>query len=167
MLVASVTFNHPRQGERGILALWDEGRLVWSEDLLRGGEPYLTGEAKDIETSELVDEILSCLGGSLPVEAHHRGPDAPWIRILLYRDERVVADLGSWHEPFEESGVLVATAKGVVESSERTKDDIMAEQPVEYRRFRRCWRLARERLAALIPDRGRALNRAEASALPW
>lgn len=150
-LVASITVRGGRGGDRGILAGWSDGRLVWSADQVNGGPPYYD-RAIDAERITNIPRELAAHGVAPGTEMRYTGPDATWSNLQVFHGAHKVLDLGSWHEPAEARADLVVTATGIEPLGNRTRDEVLARQPAEYRAFRELWDRAKAQLLELIPD---------------
>jgi hypothetical protein len=64
----------------------------------------------------------------------------------------------SWHELFEQHSNLVATAQAVTSLDGRNRDEVLREQPQNYRQFRNTWSEVRDKVAELIPLKGDPYN---------
>lgn len=81
------------------------------------------------------------------------GPDASFTTIAIDDGSRQLK-LRSWHELSERNTNTVATANGLSSLSGRDRDELLKQQPDDYRRFRKTWSAVRQGIAALIPESG-------------
>jgi hypothetical protein len=161
VVLICTTHGHPKPGDtktdlslRVVAALWNDGKIVWSESRLRGGPPYRQGQF----TREKMDALLGSLEaqGAFTNATLRRpwfGPDSQTTRIVI-DDGRRRLKLESWHELFEQNTNLVATAQGITSLNGRERDAVLAGQPEEYRHFRKTWSEVRDAVASLIPPKG-------------
>jgi hypothetical protein len=163
VIVICATVGYPpplRPGEtmdyspRIVAALWDDGRIVWSESGIQGGPPLQQGR--------FAREQLNALLGSLEAQGAFTnaalrrpwfGPDSKTTRIVI-NDGRRRLRMESWHELFETSTNLVVTAQGVTSLDGRNRDAVHREQPAEYRHFIKTWSEVRDAVTDLIPQKG-------------
>jgi hypothetical protein len=137
-----------------IVAVWRDGRIVWSESRIKGGPPYQQGR--------FPREKLDALLGTLERQQVFRdaaqlrgsfGPDAGYTTIAI-DDGRRRLKMESWHELFEQNTNLVATASGITPLRGEKREDVLRKQPETYRRLRNTWSEIREAVEALIPKKG-------------
>lgn len=141
-------------GPKVVAALWSDGKIVWSESPMKGDQPYRQGRF----SREKLDSLLASLEnkGAYGDKALARawfGPDSSYTTIAIEDGQRRLK-LRSWHESFEQSTNLVATAGGITSLRGRKREDVLRQQPEEYRRFRETWSEIREAVATLIPNSG-------------
>ena len=163
LLICRITGGPPlpgstNTGPRIIAALWSDGRIVHSEAPLKGGPPFRAGRFQPERLVTLLDTLDR--KGAFSDQALRRpyvGPDAGFITILI-DDGRRRLKLQSWHELFEENTNLVATAQAIATLDGRKRDEVLAQQPEEYRRFRNIWAGIRQAVAAVIPKETRPFD---------
>ncbi len=144
---------------RIIVAIWKDGRVIWSEDALRGGPPYFEGSIDPKVLAEFLAEVNNKGWFNDPVsKQHHWGPDSSWTAIIILGDGGKLLNMGSWHELFEANPNLVADATGIASLDRRDRAQVLAQQPEDYRRFRAIWSELRNRLQELIPADGKIVE---------
>src|ERR1700757_4870901 len=84
-----------RQPDRGILAVWPDGVIVWSYDRLRGGPPYCMARIDPASVARTVDAVSR---GGRWVSEWRFGPGARWTRLTARIGLEPIIDVGSWHE---------------------------------------------------------------------
>lgn len=139
-----------------VIAVWEDGRVVWSKDTIEGGPPYWVGKIEPSKLDSFFDKLeqRELYKNPTPKELHY-GPDSSFTVIAITDGPRQIR-MESWHELFEASSKdLVGTAHGIlaIEDS-RSREEILAEQPETYKRFRSTWSGIRVLLEELIPDKG-------------
>jgi hypothetical protein len=141
-------------GPRLVVALWSDGKIIWSEQRVAGGPPYSAGQY-DRKKLEALFSTLKFQGFWTNAALQHPwfGPDSKTTRIVV-NDGQHRSVMESWHELFEESLNLVATAQSVRSLEGRNRDEVLREQPQDYRQFRNTWLEIRDKVAELIPTRG-------------
>jgi len=134
-----------------IIAVWPDGQVLWSKDLLQGGRPYYEGKIPAERINEFF-KILSSRGIFKDPTRNHVfvGPDSDFTVIAIFADGKRVT-MGSQHELYERPGVL-ATADGILALEGRFRDRVWAKQPNEYKRFRELWTVIRDAATELFPD---------------
>ena len=145
-------------GPRLVVALWGDGNIIWSEAHVAGGPPYFRAQCD----RKKLDALLSSLEsrGVLTNAALQRpwfGPDSATTRIVINDGHHRLA-MESWHELFEQHSNLVATAQAVTSLDGRNRDEVLREQPQNYRQFRNTWSEVRDKVAELIPLKGDPYN---------
>ena len=137
-------------GRSLLLGLWADGRLVWSEDPVFGGAPYLEARLGPTRLSS----VLRCFAllfdrwdGDV---LEHHSPGADHVVLICRvagRDRR----MASWHEIFERDADLVVTQDGVVVLDGRPREVVLATRSADYLRFRVLWSDVRRLMAGLPP----------------
>lgn len=140
-----------------LLAAWPDGRIIWrvpgKDDkkavykIGRTDAAKIAGFLARMEKEGLFkkdDDFLN-----------HVGPDASFHRIHLSTGEKH-AQLVSWHEVYEDSPKVVATAHGLVYLQEGdTREKISKEYNTpDYETFRKLWQEIRSFADGLIPKEG-------------
>jgi hypothetical protein len=153
-----------READRGILAAWPDGVVVWSDDRVRGGPPYRLAR---IEPPEIARTAAHASQGGRWVGERRVGPDARWTHMTVHVGPESVIDIGSWHEIHELEPNLVVTATGIEPLGDRSRARVLARQPADYRAFRSRWDAVKAAALALIPTAGRPVEAADAPRMPW
>lgn len=137
-----------------ILAMWRDGTVIWSEDKLRGGPPYLQGFISAEHVQRALTE-MNRLGylREKPMKWVNMGVESNTIVIVIRDRERRVF-LQSWHELFEhENPDRVATSTSEVGVDRDDRERVLATQPAEYRVHRQAYTEIRKLLDGMIPAR--------------
>lgn len=154
-LSAAISIQGGRESARGIVAIWRNGRVVWSQDQIEGGPPYHVGQADPKLVARALEEIRQAIvKNNWPSVRHHFGPDSLRTQIVVYDDQEKILEIVSWHELFEINENLVVTATGVEPLQGRERANVLAAQPATYRSFRQQWQYVKERMLQLIPETG-------------
>lgn len=135
-----------------ILAAWEDGQILWSEDSLAGGAPYRSATIDPDELTRLLSELEG--DGLFELEELGRarfGPDAVHTTMLL-RWKGKELRMRSWHERMEARGAI-AKNTGVF-SSDEPRLTALSEEPSDYLFYRFVWAEIRSRASALIPGAG-------------
>jgi hypothetical protein len=146
--VCRIVVTGGRRPEALVLAAWPNGRVLWSEDAIRGGPPYRERLARPQEIDQALADVLE-MAGRRPFEEVHTGPDAGYTTITVWQGGEPALHLGSWHELFEADGGLIVTAGGVEPLFGRDRLEVLAAQPADYRSFRALWEAVKARLTRL------------------
>lgn len=142
-----------------VVAVWTDGRMVWSAKLQDGGPPYEQGSIGPEKARSMLDEIRSAFlmtTGRDSVDFSSFGPDSDYTVIALM-DGPSRLRLRSWHEQFEANPNLVVTDWGVRELGDRSREEVLAMEAEDYRQFRELWSFVRSRACAVIPHTGTAM----------
>lgn len=147
-----------------IIVVWVDGRIIWSKDDARGGQPYFQNNIEPKKIREFLKSLeqdgVFCSSQS---DKSYLGPDSDYIEIAIY-DGTNRLYVGSWHELFEKNPNLVATNTGI--SSMKyyggiSRQEVLDKQPDDYREFRRIWNIVREEAKTLIPEDGQQIEDAK------
>jgi hypothetical protein len=167
-VVALIQVSGGRGPAQGILAVWEDGFLVWSADPVQGGPPYLAGQQSPAAAGQAIMEMTRIIEiENAPARQFHYGPDSRWLSIKLYDAGQPVLHLGSWHELFEANPGLVVTETGVEPLGGRDRETVLAAQSAGYQAFRRRWQTIKERLLALVPAESAPYDPIPHRPLPW
>jgi hypothetical protein len=134
-----------------ILAAWPDGRMVWSEERLRGGAPYRAGRVDRRKVAALLERFdRDGVFSDEKLNEAHFGPDSQFISLFIKSGAKKVK-MQSWHELFEASGGLVVTSTGASSLNGPRR----LEEPADYLVFRLIWSETRALLAGLVPSESR------------
>lgn len=142
------------QGPQISVAVWNDGRIIWSGDLLKGGPPYRVGTVAPQQVEAFLDRLdARGVFRDQTLNQANFGPDAPVTTIAIADGARQL-NMMSWHELFEEDPDLVVTSSGVVPLEGRRRAEVLATEPASYRRYRESWAVIRDEFMSLIPTAG-------------
>jgi hypothetical protein len=159
-----VTVTGGREPDQGVLAAWPDGTVVWSDDPVHGGPPYRVARIDPRTVADTIDEWGR---EGRWIGERRFGPDARWTHITAQAGSNRVIDVGSWHEVYESDPALVVTGTGIEPLNERSRAEVLAQQPPEYSDFRRRWELVRGRALSLIPASGEFARPDDLARTPW
>lgn len=154
----------PHWAEKGyharlIVALFDSGRLLWSNDPILGGPPYRQATIPIARFEEFRADLVAAKDFDNPslYRARH-GFHANFSVLYIKGTERPLY-MASWDEYFESKPGFAGTSHGVVKlvgpHEGKTKEQILAEEKdQDYLAYRRKWTEIKERLRGLIPRDG-------------
>jgi hypothetical protein len=137
---------------RLILVAWGDGHVVWSEDRVQGGPPYLTGDIPPARVSavlERTDRDGAFRDKRLAQPCF--GPDSSFTTVLFRKAGRQLK-MDSWHELAEASGRVVARscALASLPANER-RLEVLRKEPSEYLYYRVVWGELRALASSLVP----------------
>jgi hypothetical protein len=137
-----------------VVALWDDGRIVWSTATSGGGPPYRVARFDQAKLHALLDRLEHERQFSdTTTRRSWFGPDASYTTIAV-DDGRRRLRLQSWHEFAEQKTNLIATAGGLEPLAGRDREQLLLSQPADYRRFLQIWKDIRQAVTVLIPRSG-------------
>jgi hypothetical protein len=133
------------------VAVWDDGRVVWSGDLLDGGAPYRQAFVSADAVRTTREELMRALG-AMP-RRDYVVPDAASAQFTVRLDEHYL-EASSSHELFESNPGLVAVDGGIESLEGRSRADVLRKASPEWRAFRDEWVSARGALERMVPAEG-------------
>ena len=136
---------------RVIVAVWEDGTMMWSEDSMKGGAPYRRGTIEPAAISELKAKLerRNAFEDS-NINRHSYGPDSRWSGIVV-RGREAYLDIRTWHELAEMNPNVVSISGSLRGLNGRNRDEVLAEDSKEYRGFRSAWSKIKAEMLALIP----------------
>ena len=142
-------------GSRGgpgiIFAAWPDGHVVWSDDHLKGGPPYRTGDVDPKKVTALLARFAKDgLFADKKLNQSNFGPDSSFITVFVKSGKKQVK-MASWHELFEATEKTVVTHNGVSGLEGQRRLDVLRKEPADYLFYRFVWSETRGRLNELIP----------------
>jgi hypothetical protein len=153
-----------------VLAIWGDGRALWSEDRLRGGAPYRAGQIDPKRLTALLSRLeRDGFFANERLSRGHFGPDSQFTTILV-RSGKKQLKMASWHELSEAGGTVVATGAGLVPLAGRSRLAVLARESAEYLHYRLAWGELRAGASGLIPSESKRVEgklRLEAGNLSW
>ena len=142
-----------------IIAIWPDGRMIWSEDRLKGGVPFRTGniDAKRV-TAVLNRFVKDGLFENKKLADGYFGPDSQFTSILVKSGKKEL-EMSSWHELHEASEGAVAFKAGAgLVAKNSTRLEVLRDEPADYLFFRFVWSETRSKMTDLIPAESKAIN---------
>ena len=140
-----------------IVAIWADGRVVWSKNPIQGGAPYLTGTIDRSKFTAFFNRVeTDGYFSTKSLEQSKFGPDSSFTSILLKNKESKL-EMGSWHETFESSGKIVCTSTGATRLTGKRLDILSRDKP-EYIHYRLAWAELRLMISQLIPTDGKSTS---------
>ena len=157
------------QGPRLIIAAWPDGYVVWSQDRIEGGPPYLAGTVDPrLLSAGLSSAVRDGVFADKSLANPCFGPDSKFTTILLrYSGKQLRMD--SWHEVSEQSGKLFASSCALTALS-RPRLEAMREESPRYLYYRVVWSELRGFASSLIPATSRPVAgdvRMKAGVMAW
>jgi hypothetical protein len=139
---------------RIIMAVWPDGKIIWSEDPTKGGPPFRVSRTEPAKIRELLTrfEKQSVFNKD---EFRHSwfGPDSSYHSIWLSTGAKHIR-VETWHELFEANPKLVVINGGVTSLEGRKREDAIASDTKEFQAFRKLWTDLRTSTASLLPKEG-------------
>jgi hypothetical protein len=136
---------------RLIFAAWNDGYVVWSENVVEGGAPYRAGKIELARFQRTLAKLAA--DGLLNDEALRTpqfGPDAS-TTIIVAKSKFGDTMMQSWHELYEANGKVVATERGLTPLDGRSRLDALRKASSAYLVYRLAWNELRLGAASLIP----------------
>jgi hypothetical protein len=135
-----------------VVVAWDDGHVLWSGDLSKGGPPYRQAQ---VDPARL-ERVVSRLDGDglfdiADLRDPRFGPDAAVTTIWIKSGPKELA-LRSWHELIEDNGGIVRKVGAVAD--ERPRLQVLRDEPQDYLFYRFVWAEIRSRALSLIPAAG-------------
>jgi hypothetical protein len=133
-----------RLGPQVIVAVWEDGRIIWSGDQWKGGAPYRVGCVAPERVQKLLIDLDNRDLFKDPIRYTRRFPiDCPYTSITIAAGSKRLG-MSSNHENIE---------RAVRNRPNHSMG--FADQPEDYRRFRQVWDDLRATLDSLIPEGSR------------
>lgn len=133
------------------IAVWGDGRIVWHD-----GRSLRQGQVDTSRIDELLQRLHSAgAWGDETVGYDNFGPDSAYDVVEVHLPDRTLT-LRSWHALFEKNPNLVATSGGITSLNGRAREEVLAADTPEYRRFRRTWSDIEETVRGWVPTEGAA-----------
>lgn len=142
-----------------ILALYRDGRLIYSAQSNDGGPPYGETKVGEDVIMRFVSDLdeLGCFSKRV-FQMSSLGPDSAVTTIACQVDERAFI-MRSWHEHFESDERLVVTDHGVEPLGSRSRAEVLQGSTPDYQEFRRAWDALRRVATSLLPKARQATQR--------
>ena len=140
-------------GPKLILAAWGDGYVVWSQDRLQGGKPYLAGQVSPARVSAVLERVeREGAFGDPRLAQPCFGPDSSFTTILFRKAARQVK-MDSWHEGAEAGGRVIARSCALASlGPDEKRLDALRKEPAEYLYYRVVWGELRALASSLIPS---------------
>lgn len=140
-----------------VVAAWEDGNIVWSEDRLNGGPPYRTARLGPSRLEEFLssyetDGVFELDG----LKRQHLGPDSAFTTMVLKTNGKQL-EMRSWHELIEGRKQGNVRESGVF-SPQRPRLQVLQEESREYLFYRFVWTEIRARALSLIPTEGELVD---------
>jgi hypothetical protein len=153
-----------------ILAAWSDGRVVWSEDRVQGGPPYLAGQLAPGRVAAVLDRVErdGAFDDKRLAQACF-GPDAKYTTILVRKGARQLK-MESWHEWAEAGGRLVSRSCALSALSGEKRLQAVRKESADDLYYRLVWSELRELSGSLVPSKSRAVSgevMAKGGVLSW
>ena len=145
-----------------IVAVWNNGDMLWSTNTVSGGKPYLYNK---VNASNDVHKLLASFQakGYLSPEFSKLivGPEASCTRIVISSGTNVL-NTGSWHEIFERNQNLVALSTGIRALKKgESREAALKKDKAEYLQYRAMWTDIRSQINIILPEKGSPIEDVE------
>jgi hypothetical protein len=150
--------SDPNAYPRILMAVWPDGRIVWSEDQKKGGPPFRVATVKaDSIEANLARFEKAAVFEQKSFRHSWFGPDSTYHSIWLRRGDRHTR-IESWHELYEGNPNLVVVNGALTSLNGRKREDVIASDTKEFQAFRKLWTDLRTATGVLIPKEGKPLT---------
>ncbi len=135
------------------LAVWEDGHILWSSGSEGMNERRYCLSRISPETIQTVlfrmdaQGVFRAFEGKIGYAVPDSGFDAVIISTGTFQLNMI-----SVHEGIERDQDLVATTHGIENLQGRNRDQVLAGQPEQYRRFRAIWGQVKAAIRPLIPE---------------
>lgn len=146
--------TNPEDFERPLVFVFDDGRVLWSEDPVKGGAPFRVGQVPPSVLKALAGRVEGYdAAGRAALTTVSVGPDATHAVLYVRTDGDQHVLMKSWH-PRDPKAQFVATSRGLVSREGRDPAAVLAADTAEYRRFRQVWAELEGELTRLTASAG-------------
>lgn len=152
-----------------VFAVWEDGRVIWSKDPIEVlspidpaevDKPYRVGKIELSELEQFLDELerRGCYNDPA-LKQPYVGVDRDYMVIAVAVGNRQITMQSSHelHETLSKKVVWRANGSYVIHDG-RSREEVLAEEPEEYKHFRNTWSEIRSSLEELIPEEGRIVE---------
>jgi hypothetical protein len=140
----------PYSKPRVILAVWRDGKAIYSKDRIQGGTPYF----QTTVTQERIHELFAVLDKSGEFRGtrfeYRSGGFASIDTILHVHDGDKLLHLETCHEIEEQNPDAIATDDTVFYLDGTDREKIIRQWSGQYKKFRKTWSMARNEIDKLI-----------------
>ncbi len=142
-------------GPHLLAAVWPDGRIVWSHDKTHGGKPLWHAKVDPAQVKSLLEDLeKDKIFSDRHMQKNYLVGDIQRYTIRLHHKNQNVT-FHSCHELFERNPSIVVTAKSVESLEGRTREQVLAEQPADFRRFKSTWNKIRTAVRNWTPEKGK------------
>ena len=166
VIVAYVNASNPPPGDQRfpalILAVWQDGRVVRSANLIQGGPPFLQGHVPGQKVNDAIQRLtLRAVESNVEPRTLHSGPDYRETTLQFRTSDGHVFEITSWHEIMEEDGEYLYGRGWVRVIDKESIPAIIARRTPEYREFRQVWECLRATINELLPQNAQPIGNPE------
>ncbi len=145
-------------GPKIVVAVWEDGEVVWSQDAVSGGPPYRIGRCAPEKVKAFIEDLeRKAVFGDEALGRPNFGPDSSFTTIQIDAGHRRLK-MQSWHELYERGGKVVAASYGLTPLEGKTIESFLKTEPESYQKYRRIWSAIRTAITSFIPDSGNLLD---------
>lgn len=127
-----------------VAKVYSDGRMVWSKNGIKGGEPLASGRVDPKRIRKFMTELdKRAVFEDKALTRAWVGPDAASTIIEIHYGKKTLK-MQSWHELYETNPKLIVTAAGVGMLENQSREEVMKAQPEEYKHFLAVWDMIRK-----------------------
>jgi hypothetical protein len=151
---------------RIMMAVWPDGKIIWSQDQTKGGPPFRVSRIEPAKTQALLTKFEKQSVFQKDKFRHSwLGLDSTYHSIWLSSGAKHIR-VETWHELWEANPDLVVIHGNVTTLEGRKRDDVIASDTKEFQAFRKLWTDLRTSTSSLIPKKGTPLSESLKLKLP-
>ena len=139
-----------------IVALWNDGNMMWSENSIYGGAPYFHGKTS-VDIGRLLGAFQNKGYFSEKYARHNVGPDSSCTAMFVSAGTNSLLTR-SWHEIAEQRSNTVARSTGLTSLDGRNRDEVLKNDNPEYQQYRAMWADIRAQINNALPEEKRILK---------
>jgi hypothetical protein len=141
-----------------VMAIWDDGHIVWSENRIAGGPTYRCGKVDHKKIQSFLERIeREGFFNDKDLSLSHCGFDSTYVSILA-KHKNLRLHMWSWHELAEDGSLLFSTQFGLGALDKRIRLEELKKLPAECLYYRTAWNELRLRSTELIPAESGPIN---------
>lgn len=149
------SFKKRNSGPAVILAVWADGKAIWSKNNISGGSPYYEGKIDPKVLEKTLQDFDAKKIFSAPIRKNNFGPDSSYTTLYVSKGKKKFVTR-SWHELFEKHPTLVVGSHGVTALQDgMTREEYLKKDTKDYQKYRAIWNDIREKIAKILPKDGK------------
>lgn len=153
--VCTMPGDNPTAKEAIVTAVWPDGSVIWSTNLVWGGAPYFRSHVRKKQIDSLLEWIRSArIDDDVQIREYSRSVVGASFSTIAVQCGDVRIGLLSSFELFEGNTNLVALSHGVVSLKGKSRDEVLSREPQSYLQFRATWLNLRHEIQSFAPMTG-------------